>query len=153
MPSSPTPLSILVGSQPLLKPVISLASWTLVMEAWMYAHRIPAISKYNVDTSPESTKEDMNARIPRRLQWPADNYNHLMEQPTQFYAVALALNALGRNDQTTVVLAWTYVGLRIVHSVVQSVANPVGIRFLIFASSSLTLLGLTGKAAMALLQL
>ncbi|KAF2765816.1 hypothetical protein EJ03DRAFT_299516 [Teratosphaeria nubilosa] len=152
MPSIPTTLSILVGSQPLLKPVTSLASWTLVMEAWMYAYRLPAISKYDVDTSPESTKEDMNAKIPRRLQWPADNYNHLMEQPTQFYAVALALNALGRSDPITVGLAWTYVGLRIIHSVVQSVSNPIAIRFQIFALSSLALLGLTGKAAMTLLQ-
>ena len=117
----------------------------------MYTLRLPALSKYKVDTSPAMTTTSMNAKIPRHLQWPADNYNHLMEQPTQFYAVALALNQLGVDDGLTVKLAWTYVGLRVVHSLVQALTNTIMIRFQLFAASSLVLLGLTGKAVLAVL--
>jgi len=98
------------------------------MEAWMYAYRIPALSKYKVDTSPEMTTETMNKNIPRNLQWAADNYNHLFEQPTVFYAICLALDRLGLEDNVTVRLAWTYLGLRVVHSVVQATRNPIMIR-------------------------
>lgn len=70
-----------------------------------------------------------------------------MEQPTQFFATAIALNQMGVDDKLTVGLAWGYVGLRVVHSLVQSLANPILPRFGIFATSSLVLTGLTIKAA------
>jgi len=82
------------------------------------------------------------------VHWPAENYNHLMEQPTQFYAIALAMNQMGLRDSTSVKLAWTYVGLRIVHSLVQSTNNKIMVRFQLFAASSLVLLGLTAKGVM-----
>ena len=83
--------------------------------------------------------------------WKADNYNHLMEQPTQFYAIMFALIHLKANDNLTVGLAWGYVGLRVVHSLVQSISNPIMVRFQIFALSSVALLGLTARAAYAIM--
>ncbi|KAK0365525.1 hypothetical protein LTR59_013461 [Friedmanniomyces endolithicus] len=147
MPSLLTP----TPAHPLIAPLLTLASWTFVMETWMYALRIPALTKYKVEISPSMTTTDMNKNIPRHLQWPADNYNHLMEQPTVFYAVALAMDRLGVQDSVAVGLAWTYVGLRVVHSVVQAAANPVMVRFQVFACSSLVLLLMTGKAVVALM--
>ncbi|KAK0267902.1 hypothetical protein LTR91_002225 [Friedmanniomyces endolithicus] len=143
MPSLLTP----TPAHPLITPLLTLASWTFVMELWMYALRIPALSKYKVPISPDMTTADMNKNIPRHLQWPADNYNHLMEQPTVFYAVALALDRLEVGDSVAVGLAWTYVGLRVVHSVVQAAANPV----MIFACSSVVLLLMTGKGVLAVM--
>lgn len=140
--------TLLAGSQPLLGPLVGLVSWTFAMEAWMYAYRIPDLSKYDVNTRPEMTKDDMNSKIPRHRQWPADNYNHLMEQPTQFYAVVLAMNQMGVKDDLSVRLAWTYVGLRVVHSLVQGTTNQIMTRFGIFLTSSAVLLGLTAKAGM-----
>jgi hypothetical protein len=67
----------------------------------------------------------MNSHIPHDVRWKADNYNHLMEQPTQFYAIIFALIQLDAKDQLTVGLAWGYVSLRVVHSLVQAIANPV----------------------------
>lgn len=72
--------------------------------------------------------------------------SHLMEQPTQYYATALTLAMLGANDSTTVGLAWTYTGLRVVHSLVQATVNHIPTRFGLFALSSFTLLGMTAKA-------
>jgi hypothetical protein len=140
----------------LLAPVIALNVWTFTMEAWMYATRIPAVSKYKVNISSHATKEEFNAKIPAPIRWKADNYNHLLEQPTQFYAVALTLAFLGAGqggiaDDWDVRLAWAYVGLRVVHSFVQAVSNPIMTRFKVFVVSSSVLLGLTVRAALMLL--
>jgi hypothetical protein len=67
----------------------------------------------------------------------------LHEAPTVFYAVALALALIGQGDGLNAMLAWSYVGLRIAHSLVQSTINKVMVRFLIFALSSLVLMALT----------
>jgi hypothetical protein len=140
----------------LLAPVIALNIWTFSMEAWMYATRIPAISKYNVNVSSDATKEEFNSKIPAPIRWKADNYNHLHEQPTQFYAVALTLAFLGAGqggiaDDWDVRLAWAYVGLRVTHSLVQAVSNPIMTRFKIFVTSSFVLVGMTARAALMLL--
>ena len=87
-----------------------------------------------------------------QVQWKAHNYNHLMEQPTLFYAIALSLALLGGGAwQLNVLLAWAYVGLRILHSLIQATTNVVRWRFLIFSLASLALLALTLHAAMILL--
>lgn len=131
----------------LLQPVIALNIWTFAMEGWMYATRLPALSKYNVNTNPDKIQQEMQTKIPPHIKWKADNYNHLLEQPTQYYAVTLTLALLGTRDKTTVRLAWAYVALRVLHSLVQATVNKIPVRFGIFASSSAVLAVLTAKAA------
>ena len=70
----------------------------------------------------------MKKVIPPKAQWPADNYNHLMEQPTLFYAIALVLAMLGAGGGVNLMIAWAYVAFRIVHSIVQATFNRVIIR-------------------------
>lgn len=130
---------------PLVKPVAVLAGWTFVMEAWMYATRIPAMSKYNVSLDPDQISADMSTKIPIRYRQIADNYNHLHEQPTTFYAVALALTVLGDKHRYTQYAAWGYVGFRIVHSLFQSLVNKIMVRFQLFLGSSAVLAGLTAR--------
>lgn len=89
------------------------------------------------------------ATLPATVRWKADNYNHLMEQPTVFYAVALSLALLGQGSGTNATLAWAYVGLRVVHSFVQTLVNKIEVRFGMFVLSSLVLIALTVNAARA----
>ena len=137
-------------TSPILQPVIALVLWTFVMWAWLYATRIPAIQAANKPMLPEMTLADLNAMIPAQVRWKADNYNHLMEQPTIFYAVALAAAVGGVGSGLNAWLAWGYVGLRVVHSLVQAIANPIMVRFSIFMLSSIVLAGLAIHAAMGL---
>ena len=88
----------------------------------------------------------LDGRAPDEAQWPSHNYNHLMEQPTIFYAIALTLALMGMGHGINYWLAWGYVGLRVIHSIVQSTVNIVAIRFPIFFLASLCLLGLTVHA-------
>lgn len=81
------------------------------------------------------------------MRWKADNYNHLMEQPTIFYAVALALAVAGQGYGFNALLAWLYVILRVIHSFIQATVNHIMARFFVFAASSFVLLALTVQAA------
>ena len=132
----------------LFGPVIGLVLWSFVMWAWLYATRIPAIRKYNVSLDPHQPKSDFNAQLPPEVRWKAYNYNHLMEQPTLFYAVAITLAVLGENNALNLALAWLYVGLRVVHSLVQATTNVIIVRFFVFMVSSVVLLALTVRAAL-----
>ena len=135
---------------PILQPVVALVLWSLVMQVWLYATRIPAMQAAKVPLDPTRTAAEFNAAIPPRVRWKADNYNHLMEQPTIFYAVALAVAVAGLGAGLNAWLAWGYVGLRVIHSLVQAIANPIMVRFSIFMLSSIVLAGLAIHAAMGL---
>ena len=131
----------------LLAPVIALVIWTAVIWAWMYATRIPAIIKARMKLDPMAPRGQQMAQLPAQVRWKADNYNHLFEQPTLFYAVALSLAVLGDHSASSLALAWSYVALRIVHSLVQVTWNKIEVRFAIFFVSSLVLFALTYNAA------
>jgi len=133
----------------ILQPVVALILWSMVMWAWLYATRIPAIVRGKVEMSPSMTTADLNQHLPAKVRWKADNYNHLMEQPTLFYAVALTLALVGAGDGLNAGLAWAYVGVRVVHSLVQATTNIIMARFLIFMAGSLVLLALAVRAAIA----
>jgi hypothetical protein len=117
------------------------------MWAWMYATRIPAIQKAKLPMDPLAPRGEQMAKLPAQVRWKADNYNHLMEQPTVFYAVAVSLAVLGAGGGTNATLAWVYVGLRVLHSLVQSLVNKIEARFGVFVLSSLVLIALTINAA------
>lgn len=138
-------------STAIVAPVIALAVWTHVMWAWMYATRIPAILKLRMVLDPEAPRGEQMASLPARVRWKADNYNHLMEQPTVFYAVALALAVLGQGGGMNATLAWAYAGSRVVHSLLQATINKIEVRFGLFVLSSLILIALTINAARAVI--
>ncbi len=119
---------------------------------WMYATRIPAMFAAKIKLDPRLPKSEVLAALPPQVRWKADNYNHLFEQPTVFYAIALALAlaVMGQGSGVNATLAWTYVGLRVVHSLLQAVWNNIRARFGVFALCSFTLMVLTFNAARAL---
>ncbi|MFN9848435.1 MAG: MAPEG family protein [Alphaproteobacteria bacterium] len=133
---------------PILQPVVALVLWSLVMWVWLYATRIPAVQKAQVPMDPGMTSADLAAALPASVRWKADNYNHLMEQPTIFYATALALAVAGQGDGLNAQLAWGYVGLRVVHSLVQATTNIIMVRFALFMIASLVLATLAIRAAL-----
>lgn len=136
----------------ILQPVVALAAWTMVMWAWMYATRIPAIGAAKVDLDemvrdPATSLDDV---LPVGVQWKAHNYNHLHEAPAVFYAVAIVLAIIGQGDGLNAQLAWAYVAVRVVHSLVQATVNKVMWRFVLFLLSSVVLIGLVVRAVMVM---
>ena len=134
----------------ILQPLVALMIWTMIMWVWMYATRIPAMQKHpDIDANRlvGATGASLRAMLPERVNWKADNYNHLHEQPTVFYAVGIVLAIIGAGDGIPALLAWIYTGLRIIHTIVQVTANRVMVRFVLFAISSAVLMALIGIAA------
>ena len=136
--------------QGMLPPVLALVAWTFVMWFWMYATRIPAMQKAQIDMA-ELSRTGAPLVLPPEVSRVADNYNHLHEQPTIFYALALATQLGGAADALNVGLAWAYVGTRVVHSLIQATRNVIPIRFAVFALGSMLLLALLVRSALQLL--
>jgi len=122
-----------------LYPILALVGWTFVMWFWMYATRIPAIQAANIDAE-ELSRTGAPLVLPPDVARIADNYNHLHEQPTIFYALVLCAASLGAVDGVQVALAWGFVAIRVIHSLVQAISNPILVRFGIFSLGSMVLL-------------
>lgn len=139
----------------ILQPVVALAAWTMIVWIWMYATRIPAMNRAGMDaggmigSTGRSLRDDLVAKGEVKASWVADNYNHLHEAPTVFYAVCIVLALIGQGDNLNATIAWAYVGLRVAHSLLQIISNRVVIRFILFALSSLALMALVLHAAIA----
>ncbi len=131
---------------PILAPVTILIAWSLVMWLWMYATRIPAMNRMKIKLDPTVPPKTLMEQLPAGVRWKADNYNHLMEQPTLFYAIALVLAVSDAGSGLNVILAWFYVVLRIIHSLIQALINNILVRFSVFVLSTLCLIGLTWVA-------
>lgn len=136
---------------PLLAPIVALVLWSFVMCGWLYATRIPAMRRLRVVYDPRLPADVFHTQLPPEVRWKADNYNNLMEQPTLFYAVTLTLALLPLDAGLDTGLAWTYVALRIAHSLVQATVNAVVFRFGLFMAGTLVLLTMSLRAAAALL--
>lgn len=134
-----------------LLPVLVLAIWTMIMWFWMYFTRLPAFQKAGIQPDDARHPGTYGDKLPSNIRAIADNYNHLHEAPTVFYAVMFFAALTGGHDMLGGYLAWIYVGLRIVHSLVQVLSSNVTLRFIVFALSSFALFGLTLKEAFRIL--
>lgn len=145
----------------LLGPIFALNIWTLIIEIVMFYYRLPIHMKLEIPKKPELTADQITRMMPPHVRWKADNFNHLMEQPMNFYVVTIAV-ALGHywrgeregtemvasgGYQTDVLLAWAYVGLRFVHSIFQCRGNVLN-RFFVFTISSVVLGAMAVRGAL-----
>ena len=134
---------------PLLGPIVALVAWTIVI-LFVGAYRtISAAKTADLKGVPKAARaRDLEGHIPLEATWGRQNYEHLVEQPTLFYAIVLTLVAIGDTFALNLYLAWAYVVLRVVHSIVQLMGKS---RFLPFIGSTLVLVALTVHAALEFL--
>src|SRR3954447_5947676 len=137
----------------LLAPIVALVAWSLIMYIWMYVARFAGMKGAGISLKGRRGTRGgaLEGVIPDEANWKAHNYSHLMEQPTIFYAIVIALILMGFDQAMNVYLAWAYVGLRVIHSLIQATVNIVIARFLVFTLSSLCLIALTIHAAIFLI--
>ena len=114
----------------LLTPVFVLIIWTFIIFLIMAFGRVSFMN--NPQDAAES--KDYKDNLPAWVNRTADNYNHLFEQPVAFYAVSLSIALINNFDILVVQLAWAYVLIRVIHSLVQLTINIVLVRFFLFAS-------------------
>ena len=137
----------------MLAPAAVLVLWSLIMLLWTAATRFPAMAKMGMDiktAAPGGRGQNLEGVLPDSVQWKSHNYTHLMEQPTLFYATVVILTMMGAGA-LDVLLAWAYVGIRIVHSLWQATVNKLPMRFSLFILSTACLLVLAVRAVMTTL--
>jgi hypothetical protein len=140
---------------PILAPAAVLVAWSIVMLLWMMVTRLPALQKARIpaERTVGGRGVDLNGILPPKIMWKAHHYDHLMEQPTLFYAVVLILAVIGHGTGFNATLAWIYVGLRVVHSIWQATVNTIPVRLGLFALSTIALGFLAASALRATLGL
>jgi hypothetical protein len=139
---------------PILIPVVALVAWTLLVMLWMLVSRMGEFKRLGVNFDnipPGSRGVDLEGKAEATAQWKSHNYNHLMEQPTIFYAIAITLALMDFGGGINYLLAWGYVILRILHSLIQCTVNVVRYRLLVFGLASACLFGLAIHAAFRIL--
>jgi hypothetical protein len=112
---------------------------TLVMAIWMYLTRVSAMKRLRIHPQKGQDTSKLKDLLPDEVTRISNNYNHLFEQPTVFYAVVLVIALLGHVDQVHIICAWVYTGLRIVHSLIQATVDKVYARFIVFVLSWIVL--------------
>lgn len=133
----------------MLAPATVLVLWSLLVLAWTAVTRFRAFLKLgiNIKNLPRGGRGvNLEGVVPEKTQWKSHNYMHLMEQPTIFYPTIIILALMG-GSATDVALAWSYVTLRIVHSLWQATVNIVIVRFTIFLLATMCLMVLAIHAA------
>jgi len=116
----------------ILQPVLAMVLLHVVVLVWMLATRGKAMGEAGLTLENGKHTVDMNS-LPDPARQIADNYNHLFEAPTVFYAMVFYIWAMGHADSIHVYCAWGFFGSRVLHSIVQGTVNIVKVRFPLFA--------------------
>lgn len=134
-------------NHPIVQPFVAMMLLTLLVWLYMYLLRLRFIVRKRIDPQRLATPEQLVAVIPADVNLPANNLRNLFEVPVVFYALCLLLIATGASDGLYVALAWTFVALRGLHSLVQCTSNIVRLRFAAYFLSCLVLWAMVLRVA------
>jgi hypothetical protein len=140
-----------MSSTAILLPVLVLAGWTFLVLSLIPIVRVRAARQRQVTAADFRYGE--SSRVPPWVSLPNRNYMNLLEIPVLFYVVCLVLFVTGTASPLANALAWVYVGLRVIHSIVHLSYNHVLHRLGAFAASNVALLALWVLALVRLLAL
>ncbi len=121
-------------------PVSVLALWTGGVLFLTGVRRILAIRKRRLPRDAFRLGETPD--VPPEISVCNRNLMNLLEMPLLFYVAIISLYVTRHVDAAVIWLAWVYVGLRIVHSILHLTSNVVIQRFVPFALSNLVLLAI-----------
>jgi hypothetical protein len=130
----------------ILYPLCALAAWTFLVLLLIPFVRVRSVRRREV--RPNDFKYGESAAVPPGVSIPNRNYMNLLELPMLFYVVCLVLYVTAGGSSLPVAVAWAYVGLRIVHSLIHLTYNQVIHRLSVFALSNAALVLLWVMAAM-----
>ena len=126
----------------ILDPMLAMLAWSGLIVAILLMTRIPAVARQWGNLQFAKHSDELRPKLPEKFRYITDNYNHIFEQPTLFYAVLIYIQLADSASQINVSLAWAYVSLRVIHSAIQLTSNNVSWRAASFATSSLILIGM-----------
>jgi hypothetical protein len=121
----------------LFQPVAVLVVWTLLVLLLVPIRRFRAAAKQKVTANDFRFGE--SATVPPDVSIPNRAWMNLLEAPLLFYVGSIIWFSIGGADQTILNIAWAYVALRIVHTLIHVTYNQVLHRLIVFALSNIAL--------------
>jgi hypothetical protein len=134
----------------IMQAVFGMGFLTITIAIWMALTRMPAMKRAGLTFEDGAHTSNLRAKLPSSVQRIGDNYNHLFEAPTLFYATALAIVVAGIADPIHAACAWAFLASRILHSLVQASFNHVPTRIVFFTFSWLALAAMVVRGALSL---
>ena len=137
-----------MNANAILHPMIALVLWTLVVLLLIPRARFRAGRRKLVRASDFAYGESGN--VPDDVRLPNRNFMNLLELPVLFYVACLTARVATQVDAWAVGLAWTFVALRVGHSIVHLTYNNVFHRMRVYAAGVVVLAALWVRIALAL---
>ena len=124
----------------MIYPIFAMFLLTLVVGIVLGRARFKAVATRDIDR--RYFLVNSGYQVPQKLAQMERNFSNLFETPPLFYVVCLASLALNVETTAMLIMAWVYVGLRVLHSFIHITYNNVYHRFMAFISSLLVILSL-----------
>lgn len=125
--------------KPLLLPLLAQVALTFIVMISMYRSRVAEMKSKRIHPQRIKTREK-SKRFLTDSAPSSDNFSNLFELPVLFYTAILLTLILMLQDSILVILAWTFVLLRYLHSFIHVTYNRVMHRFFMFVLSCVVLL-------------
>jgi hypothetical protein len=136
--------------QAILLPALAMAALTAGVWARLYVVRIGQMKRERIH--PQSVALSAQAAGKLTDSRASDNFRNLFELPVLFYLALVVAALTAQTGPLVLGLAWGFVGLRIVHSLIQCTYNKVMHRFLVYFAGGLVLWALWAVIAAGLLR-
>jgi hypothetical protein len=138
-----------MSERAILLPALAMVALTILVWFRMYTSRVAEMRRERIHPQAVATSAQMAARITDSRA--SDNFRNLFELPVLFYVALLVLASIGQVTPATLLLAWLFVALRILHSAIHCSYNRVVHRFYAYLAGGLVLWVLWGVIAVDLL--
>ena len=136
-----------MNAELILQPMIGMMLLTALVWMVLYLKRIPAMQGSGMPTQTWTTPDKVAELLADDVNYSANNFKNLFEVPVVFYALCLVLFVTNSVDTVYVAAAWTFVGFRVLHSLIHCTVNIVLARFLSYVAASLALWFMLARAA------
>ncbi len=134
----------------LLSPVLALMVLTFLVWCCMYYLRLSYVMKNRIHPNKLETPEQCNQLLPEHVNKPSNNFKNLCEAPILFYALSIIAVYSNVADNTLVYLAWSFVGVRAIHSAFHCFSSSVLVRFYAYVISSVLLWVMLAKVCLSI---
>jgi hypothetical protein len=122
-------------------PVLAQVALTFLIWVWMYVDRLTLIRRQRIDVQELADNERADALL-KPVDNTSDNFTNQFEMPILFYVAAFTISAIGATDVLYFRLAFAFVALRAVHSIIHCTYNRVMHRFLAYLASCIPLIAI-----------
>jgi hypothetical protein len=139
-----------MGNNAIYWPAVAMVMLTVAVWFRMYVTRIGQMKRERIHPQAVATSAQAAAKLTDSCA--ADNFRNLFELPVLFYLAVVVAAQAGLASTAMLVLAWSFVALRVAHSWIQCTYNKVMHRFKVYVAGGMVLWALWAVLVYGLLR-